>query len=72
MCNSFLYKYSKYNIVIDKSDLEIVLYNIYSGGLVKIEKLVFDLINNADNITNKIPYFEQLLKNGFIVAFSGN
>ena len=67
MCNSFLYKYSKYNIVIDKSDLDIVLYNIYSGGLVKIEKQVFDLINNADNITNKIPYFEQLIKNGFIV-----
>ena len=61
-----MYKWSKYNYITEDNN-KIIVWNTYSGALVKIEKEYYENIINND-ITNIMPSdIACLQKNGFLV-----
>lgn len=58
---------SFYNIIIKKNEKYVYLYNTYSGALCKLEKDIYNyIIDNTLDDNNKINYFDELLRQGFI------
>lgn len=56
-----------YNIVIDRTDEFVYLFNSYTGAFSELTKEVFDEINEKSNIASGIQYFDELREEGFIV-----
>ncbi len=64
------YKQSQYNIVVSQDENYTVIYNSYSGGIVKLENDVYMALIKEE--FEKIKYFEELKKREFIVDVSIN
>lgn len=62
------YNFSFYNIIVEESDDCVFLYNTFSGAFAKLEKAIYDYIAKAEYIDDNqpCPYFNELLKQGFI------
>lgn len=61
------YEYSIYNIPITQDEHTVTLYNCYSGGIVQLEKDVFDSIKDKDFLLDDVKYGNELKNNGYIV-----
>lgn len=62
-----MYKSSQYNIAVCENDHFTILYNCYSGGIIKLENEIYKKIKNSNFLLNDIKYGKELLENGFIV-----
>lgn len=61
-----LYKYSKYNIVIDESETSVTIYNTYSSQHTELSKADYaELVNNQSIDLGDYPVY--LAQQGFIV-----
>lgn len=61
------YIQSAYNIVVKQNEESVYLYNSYSGAYAKLEKEVHAIVDNEIiDDKNPCPYFDELLKQGFI------
>lgn len=61
------YIQSVYNIIVSKDRDNVYLYNSFSGALAKIENAVYSVIEKEVlDDANLYPYFNELLKQGFI------
>lgn len=62
------YKASQFNIIVEKDEMNSILYNCYSGGIIKIENEFLQCIEKSliSKLDNKI--ITQLFNNGFIVS----
>lgn len=62
------FKASLFNLIVEKDELNTVLYNCYSGGIIKIENELIQYIEKSliSQLDDKIV--DQLLNNGFIVS----
>lgn len=64
---------SQYNIIVEKNNDYIYIYNSFYGSLVKVEDRVYRLFHNkVINDDNKIEYFDILRKEGIIKPISLN
>lgn len=64
---------SQYNIIVEKNNDYIYIYNSFYGSLVKVEDRVYKLFHNkVINDENKIEYFDLLRKEGIIKPTSLN
>lgn len=62
-----IYNESQYNLVVKEDNLNVYLYNTYSGTYVKLEKEVYATIVNRDiDSDNPCQYFDELKKQGII------
>lgn len=62
------YVSSKYNIIIDENINEVTIYNSYRGGIVKLEKNLYDLISSDKTLEEIGEYAGALLEDGYIVS----
>ena len=61
------YNESMYNIIITQNNDYVFLYNAYSGAFAKLEKTVYESINDKVVDDSKpCKYFQELLSEGFI------
>lgn len=60
------YKLSRYCICIDESENEVVLYHSVTGGIIKLEKAIYQAINGIC-FSSDIPYFDMLKNEHYIV-----
>ncbi len=61
------YKYSRYNVVIDKSKESVYLFNSYTGAFSELTNELYKKIYTNTNITSDVDFFDTLLEEGFIV-----
>lgn len=61
------YKFSKYNITLNTDEQYTLIYNCYSGGIIKLENDVYWKIIKDNFLLKDIKYGQELLANGFIV-----
>lgn len=66
--NSMQYVYSKYNVVVDKTDNLVTVWNTKHGSLVEFEMEVFDLLSKNYFEDARIQKdFKAMIKEGFVV-----
>ena len=62
------YKFSKYNIILKENENNVIIYNCYRGGIIKLEKNIYDLISKSNLSLNDIgEHAQSLLNDGYIV-----
>ena len=66
-----MYKYSQYNIVIEnfkeRDSENVILFNSYSGGILKLEKSIFNNIYRGEISQLKQNDLGVLIKGGYIL-----
>lgn len=60
------YKQSQYNIVVYRDKDYTILYNSFSGGIVKLKNSVYSKLSESDFIYDTFPFFYQLKKGGYV------
>ncbi len=61
------YKYSKYNVLIDTDNENVILFNSFSGGIIKLELKLYDNLVNNHFSNLKSQEIETLVQGGYIV-----
>lgn len=61
------YKFSKYNIIIENNQDNVLVYNSFTGSFCEMEKSVYEQISDNNEVTNTIKYFDALKEEGIIV-----
>lgn len=61
------YKFSLFNIPVERDKQFTTIYNCYTSGIIKLENEIFDMIQEGDFLLEDIKYGVQLLENGYIV-----
>lgn len=60
------YKYSQYNLIIEKNNEFYYIFNSLSGAFVEIKTSLFQQIYNKDNISPTIEFFDSLISQGIV------
>lgn len=61
------YKFSQYNIVVGSDEQYTILYNSYSGGIIKLENETYRQLTESKNVDKDALYAKELIENGFFV-----
>lgn len=65
--NSKKYKFSIYNILIESNKESVIIYNTYTGGIIRLDREIYEYCNNNIFEEGSIKYFKELFDNGYIV-----
>lgn len=66
------YILSKYTLLIDENADSVILYNTFSGSIIKLKKNEYYFLKNGNFSRNNIANFDQLASQGIIVLENTN
>ncbi|MCX4285725.1 MAG: radical SAM protein [Clostridia bacterium] len=61
------YKFSKFNLIIDKKEDTILLYNSFTGSFCELDVVLYNKIKDNNCISSAIEYYDLLKEEGIIV-----
>lgn len=61
------YKFSKYNLIVDKTAESVLVYNSYTGSFCELNNSLYSTISGKSGLSSAIEHFNSLEEEGIIV-----